>query len=242
MKCRILVADDHELVCRGIHAVFEMHEGMCVCASVADGYTAVVKAQELHPDVVILDPGMPRLNGISAARRILRERPWQRIILFSANTTEPLIRLALSIGIKGLVFKTDPLSDLIEAVEVVLQGRTFFGGQAGNVILAGYLDAERSQLISPFVIEQHGLTAREIEIAQLLAEGKCSKEIATLLQMSLHTAETHRSNLMRKLRIHSLSELVLYSIRANIIEVPVFHAGIEKETPSGLQRRSAVGA
>jgi len=233
MSCRILVADDHELVRRGLEAVFESNAELSVCASVADGYEAVLKTDKLRPEIVILDSGMPRLNGISAARRILRQHPRQRIILFASEMSNILVRLALSAGIRGLVFKTDPLCDLLEAVNVVRRGETFFSGKAGNLILAGYLAQEgdhSSVTARTHAVAKGELTQREIEIAQLLAEGKCSKEIAVILGLSLHTAETHRSNLMRKLGIHSVAPLVLYSIRTSIIEVPLFDTAPEPQT------------
>jgi DNA-binding NarL/FixJ family response regulator len=233
MSCRILVADDHELVRRGIDALFQNNAELRVCASVADGYEAVLKAEKLRPEIIILDSGMPRLNGISAARRILRQYPRQKIILFASAMSNTLVRLALSAGIKGLVFKTDPLCDLLEAVNVVRRGETFFSGKAGNLILAGYLAQERdhgSVTARIHAVAKRELTEREIETTQLLAEGKCSKEIATILGLSLHTAETHRSNLMRKLGIHSVAALVLYSIRNNIIEAPVFDPTPEPQT------------
>jgi DNA-binding NarL/FixJ family response regulator len=222
MKCRILVADDHELVRRGLHAAFETRDDMCVCAEAVDGHDAIIKAHEAQPHVIILDAGMPRLNGISAARQILREMPRQRIILFSSVASEPIVRLALAAGIKGLVFKSDPLSDLIDAVNAVRQNRTFFSGPAGTVVLKGYLQNERGEAAEQASPQDYSLTMREIEVAQLLAEGKSSKEIAALLGLSSKTAETHRSNLMRKLHIHKLPGLVLYTIQKSIIEVPVF--------------------
>jgi len=223
MKCRILVVDDHELVRRGVNALFEPRNDMTVCAEAVDGYDAIEKARQFHPQVIILDSGMPHLNGISAARRILAENPAQSIVLFSDLMSEPAMRLTLSVGIKGLVFKTDPLTDLVEAVNAVRQDRTYFSGQAGKIILNGYLHNQRteSEAEEPG-LQKDGLTLREIEIAQLLAEGLCSKEIAVLLGVSVKTAETHRSNLMRKLVIHNLPNLVLYTIRKSIIEVPVF--------------------
>ena len=244
MKCRILVADDHELVRRGMHELFDTRDDMSVCADAADGYEAIEKARQFRPHVIILDAGMPRLNGISAARRILAETPRQRIILFSAITSVSIVRLALSIGIKALVFKTDPLSDLVESVKAAYEGRTFFTGQIGQIILKGYLENGGTRsLEGETVPHDRSLTVREVEIAQLLAEGKCSKEIAVLLGVSLKTAETHRSNLMRKLHIHNLPGLVLYAIQENIIEVPVFEeAPPIKFRPAAARTYTAVAA
>ncbi len=244
MKCRILVADDHELVRRGMHELFETRDDMSVCADAADGYEAIEKARQFRPHVIILDAGMPRLNGISAARRILAETPRQRIILFSATTSVSMVRLALSIGIKALVFKTDPLADLVESVKAAYEGRTFFTGQIGQIILKGYLEngGARTAPESDVVPRDRSLTVREVEIAQLLAEGKCSKEIAVLLGVSLKTAETHRSNLMRKLHIHNLPGLVRYAIQENIIEVPVFEEAPPVKTPVAARIYTAAAA
>ena len=229
MKCRILVVDDHELVRRGINALFETQADMCVCAEAGDGRDAITKALQLRPHVIIIDAGMPRLNGISAARRIMAEDSNQRIILFSDITSEPMLRLALSAGIKGIVFKTDPLADLIDAVNAVRQDQAFFSGEAGKMILKGYLESQKSEMATPELSGHPCLTLRELEIAQLLAEGKCSKEVAGLLGLSVKTAETHRSNLMRKLHIHNLPHLVLFTIKENIIEVPIFDRAIHSK-------------
>jgi len=188
VKCRILVVDDHELVRRGINALFETQTDMCVCAEAGDGREAITKALQLRPHVIIIDAGMPRLNGISAARRIMSEDPKQRIVLFSDITSEPMLRLALSAGIKGIVFKTDSLSDLIDAVNAVRQDQAFFSREAGKMILRGYLESQKSETATTGSSGHCGLTLRELEIAQLLAEGKCSKEVAGMLGLSVKSA------------------------------------------------------
>ena len=222
MKYKVLVADDHEMVRYGVRAVLEQRDDVVVCAEAADGLETIAKTREFRPHVIILDPGMPRLNGISAARRIMWDNPQQRIILFSTTDSEPMLRIALAAGVKGFVLKSDPLSDLVEAVEAVIQDRPFFSSKASEMILEGYLQGEKDEAPKSETNGKRNLTMREIEIAQLLAEGKCSKEIALILGVSVKTAETHRHNLMSKLHVHNLPPLVLYTIQNNIIEVPVF--------------------
>lgn len=222
MKCRVLVADDHEMVRYGLRAVLETRPDLEICAEAVDGLDAIAKVRECFPHVIILDPGMPKLNGVSAARRIMWEDPKQRIILFSTVDSEPMLHISLAAGVKGFVLKSDPLSDLVDAVDAVRHDRPYFTGSAAEMVLNGYLRNQRGEAPETAPKNTRTLTMREIEIAQLLAEGKCSKEVATILGVSLKTAETHRNNLMRKLHIHSLPPLVLYTIERNIIEVPVF--------------------
>jgi DNA-binding NarL/FixJ family response regulator len=220
MKCRILIADDHELVRCGISALLHVREETEICGEAVDGRDAVQKVRDLKPDLLIIDIGMPRMNGITACSKILSDNPKQKVLMFSVVESETIIRSALELGIRGLVFKTDPVSDLVEAVEAVRQNRMFFSRQVDHLILAGYLEAVRetgAKIHRP----QHPLSIRESEVIQLLAEGRSSKEVAALLGVSTKTAETHRTHIMRKLNIHDLAGLVIYAIRQNIIEAPV---------------------
>ena len=221
MKCRILIADDHELVRRGINELFKKYEHLEVCGEACDGREAMKKAQLLKPDILITDVGMPRMNGLIACNKILRENPKQKILIFSVFESEMMIRNALAAGIRGLVFKTDPTSDLIEAVEALRQNRMFFSRQVDQLILTGYLEAmdEKSSHLKRGA-RYAALSVRENEVLQLLAEGNSSKEVALLLDVSTKTAETHRVRLMRKLGIHDLATLVIYAIRQNIVEAP----------------------
>jgi DNA-binding NarL/FixJ family response regulator len=219
MKCRVLVADDHELVRCGVRALLQTHTDMEVCGESADGRDAVRKARELKPDLIIIDIGMPRMNGIIACSRILADEPRQKILMFPSVESETTIRSAMELGIRGLIFKTDPVSDLAEAIEAVRQGRTFFSRQVDQIILAGYLEAVRENGIKRNHF-QNPLSIRESEVIQLVVEGKSSKEVAVMLGVSTKTAETHRTRIMRKLGIHDLAGLVIYAIRQNIIEAP----------------------
>ena len=213
---RILVADDHEIVRRGVCALLKSHAGWDVCAEVTDGREAVEKAKQLDPDIVILDIGMPNVNGLTAARQILQNDPQQKILILTITDSEQIVREVLQAGAHGFVLKSDAARDLLTAVEALENNRTFFTRRVSEMILEGYLNGEaQKELTGPSV------SPREREIVQLLAEGKSTKEVAFILDLSIKTVETHRSNVMRKLGIHSVSELVLYAVRNNIIQVQI---------------------
>jgi len=210
---RILIADDHDLMRRGLRGVLESRPGWTICAECPNGREAVAKAEALRPDVVILDIGMPDLNGIEAARRILKQVPHPEILLLSAHYTDQLIRDVLAIGIRGYILKSDAERELVTAVESLINRKAFFTSQATELMLAGFGDTRDL----PKTLRSR-LTCREAEIVQLLAEGKSSKEVASELNISTKTAETHRANIMRKLEIHSISELVRYAVRNQIVQ------------------------
>jgi len=215
---RILIADDHEVVRRGLRMLLASHAGWEVCAEALDGREAVGKTRQTKPDIVILDIGMPNMNGLEAARQIMRENPGQRILILTVAESEQVVREALQTGARGFVLKSDAARELIAAVEALEQHRTYFTSSAGQIILQEFL-ADSHNGASATSQNAANLTSREREIVQLLAEGKSSKEVASILSLSVKTAETHRSNLMRKLGIHCLSELVLYAVRNNIVQV-----------------------
>lgn len=220
MTLRILVADDHEVVRRGLCALLEAHPGWQVCGEASDGRDAVAKARELKPDIVVMDIGMPSLNGLAAADQIMQHNPRQRILILTITSSEQIIREVLETGARGFVLKSDAARDLVRAVEALQEGRIFFTPQVGDMVLSGYLNGGGAKSVN-----LPRLTSREREIVQLLAEGKSTKEVAAVLHLSVKTAETHRSNVMRKLGIHSVSELVLYAIRNNIIQAAVAPQG-----------------
>lgn len=208
---RILVTDDHEVVRRGICSLLESHQGWEVCGEAVDGRQAVEMAAELKPDVVILDIGMPNLNGLDAARQILRHNLNQKILILTMSDSEAVIREVLAAGARGYLLKSDAAKDLVAAVQALERCGTFFTSKVQSA-LDGYL-GRSSQATLPT------LTGREREVLQLVAEGKSSKEVAVALDLSVKTAETHRSNLMCKLDIHSITELVLYAIRNDMIRI-----------------------
>lgn len=218
MKIRILIADDHEVVRRGLSTLLQTHEGWEICGEAKDGREAVAMAKELKPDVVILDVGMPNLNGLAATRQLVQHNPDQRVIVLTITDSDEVIREALDAGARGFVLKSDAARDLVSAVEALQRNRMFFTPRVNDMVLAGFLDKGRSATSgeSPKVPQ---LTPREREVVQLLAEGKSSKEVATALNLSTKTAETHRSNIMRKLGFHSIRDIVVYAIKNNIIQV-----------------------
>jgi DNA-binding NarL/FixJ family response regulator len=220
MKLRILIADDHELVRRGLAALLLSHEGWEVCGDAKDGREAVDKARQLKPDVVILDVGMPNLNGLAATRQLMQHDPSVKVIVLTITDSDQVIREALDAGARGFVLKSDAARDLVTAVEAVQRNRMFFTPRVNDMVLAGFLDRRENggTTESPKLPK---LTPREREVIQLLAEGKSSKEVASLLNLSTKTAETHRSNIMRKLGIHSIRDLVVYAVKNDIIQVQV---------------------
>ena len=214
---RILVADDHEVVRRGLCDLLKSHAGWEVCAEAADGREAIEKVKQLRPDIVILDIGMPNLNGLTAARQMLQSDPHQKILFLTIADSVQIVQEVLRAGARGFVLKSDAARDLLDAVDALEHNRTFFTSQVAEMILHGYRNpgAEQEPSLST-------VSSREREIVQLLAEGKSSKEVAVSLDLSVNTVETHRSNIMRKLGVHSLSELVLYAVRNHIVQVPAF--------------------
>src|SRR2546430_356526 len=218
MALRIFVADDHEVVRRGLCALLTSHSGWEICGEAGDGRQAVEKVARLKPGIVILDIGMPSLNGLDAARQIMHNEPHQKIAILSVMESEQVIHEALKAGARAYISKSDGARDLIVAIEALQQNETYFNSRLGEIVLNGFRNAGRKPAQRASLLRD--LTAREREIAQLVAEGKSTKEVAVTLGVSVKTAETHRSNLMRKLGLHCVSELVLYAVRNNIVEVP----------------------
>jgi len=210
---RILIADDHELVRRGLVAELTQIPGWNVIAEAANGREAVALAAKFKPDVIVLDLTMPDLNGLEATRQILAAEPSARVLVLTAHESEQLVREVLSAGAQGYVLKSDAGRVLISAVEALLDGRPFFTSNVARIVLDGYLrNDSRDPAAAP------ALSGREREIVQLLAEGKSNKDVARALKISVKTAETHRSNIMRKMQFGSLAELVRFAIRNKIIE------------------------
>jgi DNA-binding NarL/FixJ family response regulator len=210
---RILIADDHELFRRGVAAELTQVPGWAVAAEATNGRDAVALAASLKPDIVVLDLTMPELNGLEAARQIILADPSARILILTAHESEQLVREVLSAGAKGYVLKSDAGKTLITALQALLEGGSFFTSNVARMVLDGYLRSESRE-----AIPAQTLSAREREIVQLLAEGNSNKDIARVLNISVKTAETHRSNVMRKMGFDSLAELVRYAIRNNIID------------------------
>jgi DNA-binding NarL/FixJ family response regulator len=213
---RILVVDDHDVVRRGLRSVLEAHQGWQVCAEAANGRSAVTQAEQLKPDVVVMDISMPDMNGLEAARQIRKICPKAEVVILSVHFSDQLVRDIVDAGAKSYILKSDAERDLVIAVEAVANHRSYFTTQVSEMVMDGF--RRRDTAPSPQVLKRERLTSREREIVQLLAEGRSSKQVATTLGISTKTAETHRANIMRKLEIHSVSDLVRYAVRNQIIE------------------------
>ena len=215
---KMLIADDHEVVRRGLSALLQAQEGWEICGEASDGREAVEKAKLLKPDFVILDIGMPNLNGLAATRQLTQHDPNFKIIVLTITDSDHVIREALDAGARGFVLKSDAVRDLVSAIDALQRGQMFFTPRVNELVLAGFLE---KGTVSPRGAPPRfpSLTPREREVIQLLAEGKSSKEVASVLNLSTKTAETHRSNIMRKLGFHSIRDLVLYAVKNNIIQV-----------------------
>jgi DNA-binding NarL/FixJ family response regulator len=212
---KILVADDHDLVRRGVRTLLETHPGWQVCAEARNGHEAVLKCQQLKPNIAILDFNMPELNGLEAAKRILKLSPQIETLILSVDHSNQLIRDLLNAGVRGYILKSDSDRDLIAAVEALENHRPFFAICATELMLnskRGHMEFSSSS-----GNWEEPLTSRELELLQLIAQGKNSREAASVLGISTKTADTHRANLMRKLQIHSVTDLVRYALRNHIV-------------------------
>jgi DNA-binding NarL/FixJ family response regulator len=214
----ILIADDHELVRKGIRTVLEARTGWQVVAEAGDGREAVKKTQELKPQVAVLDISMPLLNGLEATRQIAKIAPQTKVLILTMHDADPMIQQILEAGAKGYLLKSDASLDLVSAVEALLRNKTFFTPKVGQIVLDGYLNKNPKGADQDAGNNALRLTARQRQIVQLLAEGKSSKEVAVVLDISVKTAETHRANIMRRLDCHSVTDLVHYAIRNGITQ------------------------
>ena len=213
-KTKILVADDHGIVRQGLRSLLERQQDMEVVGEAGDGREAVRVAEDLGPHVIVMDIAMPQLNGIDAAEQVLRTSPETRIILLSMYADEEFLTRALTVGVKGYLLKDSAEIDLVRAVRAVAAGKSFFSPAIAQALAEDYV----RQLTSKGLNDSFELlTAREKEILQLLAEGKSNKEVATVLDVSPYTVETHRMHLMQKLNLHNTAEIVLYAVRKKII-------------------------
>jgi DNA-binding NarL/FixJ family response regulator len=212
---RILIADDHEIIRRGLKALLASRPGWMVCAEAATGREAVALAAEHRPDIVVIDISMPGLNGLEATRQIRKRLPKTQVMILSAHYTDQLVREVLDSGARAYILKSDASRDLLNAVEAIADNRSFFTSGAAQILIDGFCKPA-SAAQEPLM--RKSLSAREREIVQLLAEGNSSKEVAVALGISVKTAETHRANIMRKLEMHSVSELVRYAVKNKMIE------------------------
>src|ERR1022692_2867814 len=211
---RILLADDHTIVRKGLRMLLESQEGFHVVAEAANGRDAVSLAEQHQPDVVVMDVAMPVMNGIEAARQICGKGIQSAIVFLSMHSDEGYVLKALKSGAKGYLLKDSAEHDLINAVQAVSEGKAFFSPAISKMLVEDYVRQMHQQKIED---SYDLLTTREREVMQLLAEGRSNKEVATVLDLSLHTVETHRSHIMQKLNLHSGAEMILYAIRKGVI-------------------------
>ena len=213
-QLRILLADDHTVVRQGLRKVLEERPDWIVVAEAGNGRDAVKQAEELKPDVAILDVAMPLLNGIEATRQIVKRSPSTRILVLTMHADEAYVNQILKAGATGYLLKDSADVDLIQAVGAVSQGKSFFSPAVARLMLDDYV----RQLADKGIIDRYeSLSEREREIFQLIAEGKANKEIAHILSISPSTVETHRARIMEKLDLHSAAEIVLYAVRRGVI-------------------------
>lgn len=213
---KVLLADDHDVLRKGVRYLLAAEPGITVAGEAADGRTAVRLAEELQPDVVIMDIAMPELNGIEAAAQITRRNRNIAVIILSMYSDEEYILRALSAGARGYLRKDAAEPDLLRAVRSVVRGKPFFSPAVAEVLLDDYVQRlQREGRQDTYDL----LTDREKEVLQLLAEGKTNKDVATLLTLGVSTVETHRVNLMQKLNLHNTAELVLYAVKKKILKV-----------------------
>jgi len=205
-----LLADDHEIVRRGLRSILGTRPDWEICGEAADGREAVDEAKRLLPDLVIMDIGMPGLNGLGATRQIIRDLPGTEVLILTMHQSEQIVWEVLDAGARGFVMKSDAGSDLVAAAEALLEHKLSLTGKISELLLRAYL----SKAPRP---EESELTVREQETLELLAEGKRNKEIAETLHISVKTAEAHRSRLMKKLNLRNMGELMRYAVRKGII-------------------------
>jgi len=213
-KIRVLLADDHQLMRSGVRLMLEREPDVSVVGEASDGREAVALAKSLKPDVVVMDIGMPNLNGIEAAHQMTGDSPGLAIVMLSMHSDESYVLRALKAGARGYLLKDSAEADLSRAVHVVAGGKSFFSPAVSKVLLDDYVrKLKRTGTDDPYDL----LTPREREILQLIAEGKSNKDIANLLNLSVYTVESHRANLMEKLNLRGMAELILYAVRKGII-------------------------
>ncbi len=211
---RVIVADDHGVVRKGVRFLLQQENDIEIIAEAEDGREAVRLAADKRADVLIVDIAMPHLNGIDAAAQITKSNPSTRVIILSMYSDEEFLIRALNAGAKGYLLKDSAEPDLVRAVRSVAQGKTFFSPDIAHMLLEDYMRRLQQEGLQ----DSYGLlTEREREVLQLLAEGKSNKEAAAILNLSLHTVETHRTNFMQKLGLHNTAEIVIYAMRKKII-------------------------
>ncbi len=214
-QIRILLADDHTIIRSGLRLLLEQQPDFKVVAEAGDGREAVELATKHHPEIAVLDIGMPQLNGIEATQQIVSREPRTRVVILSMHSDEGYVLRALKAGAHAYILKNSAEADLIRAIRAVSDGKSFFSPVISKMLLEDYIRQIRDKQVED---SYDLLSPREREILQLLAEGRTNKEVANLLKLSLYTVETHRGNILEKLNLHGVPELILYAVRKGIIQ------------------------
>ena len=213
---RVLLADDHTLIRAGLRLVVEQQSEFTVVGEAADGRQAVALAQQLKPDIVVMDISMPDMNGLEATREILKDNPGVEVMILSMHESEQMVHDVLGAGARGYILKQDAGAELINALEAVRQHKPFFTHTVSQMVLSGYLSRAAGSVLGDAPCGR--LSPRERQIVKLVAESKSNKEVANTLLISVKTVESHRAHIMEKLSAHSVADLVRYAVRNNIVE------------------------
>jgi DNA-binding NarL/FixJ family response regulator len=211
-SCRILIADDHHAICRGVRTLLETREGWHVVAEAANGRDALRLARETRPQIAILDYSLPQMNGLELTRAIKHDLPTTQILIYSMHDSDSIVTEVLRVGARGYVLKSDPTEHLLSAIEALTIGRPYFSTAVSEMLLDHFIEQGDGDRVSD------PLTAREREVVQLIAEGQINKQVAYVLDISVKTVETHRAAAMQKLKLKTTAELVLYAVRNNIVQ------------------------
>lgn len=214
MSIRVFLADDHAILRRGVRALLTQTGRYDVVGEASDGRETVDQVESLRPEVLVLDIAMPNLNGIEAARQISQKSPSTAIIFLSMHSDESYVLRALKAGARGYLLKDTAETDLMQAIDAVAAGKAFFSPEVSKLLVEDYVNGLRQRGLED---SYELLTGREREILQLLAEGKTNKDIANRFELSVYTVDTHRANIMQKLGLHGMAELILYAVRKGII-------------------------
>lgn len=215
---RILVADDHSIVRRGVRALLESQAGWTICGEAATGAEAILKAKRLKPDIIVMDISMPELNGLEATRQIHAVMPETPVLILSMHESDQHVREMLDAGARGYVLKSDLDRNLYVAIQTLRQGKTFFSAKVSEIVVDGFIKGTANRRRQAQTTHQE-LTPRQKEVVQHLAAGRINKEIGAILGISTKTVEAHRAQIMRRLELRSFSDLVLYAARENIIDL-----------------------
>jgi DNA-binding NarL/FixJ family response regulator len=212
-RIRIVLADDHALVRQGFRRILEDEPDLSVIGEAGSGLEAIEQVKSLQPDVVVMDMAMPEMNGLHAAREILKQRPATRILVLSMYSDEQYVRNALDAGVHGYILKGALETDMIRAVRAVAAGQQYLSPELASILIRALQSKSGATEDDPY----ERLTQREKQVLQLIATGKSNKEIAVLLDLSVNTVAVHRANLMNTLQIHKAAELVLYAVKRGLV-------------------------